>query len=59
MTGNKLMGAVLWGSAFIIAGVLWLLSNLGVIKFDIWQLWPLVFVIIGVQIIIDGFGKQK
>lgn len=53
------MGAVLWGSAFIIAGVLWLMSNLGVIKVDIWQLWPLVFVIIGVQIIIDGFEKKK
>jgi len=38
-----------WGSVFILAGFLFLLDNLGIIRIDVWSLiWPLVLIALGV-----------
>lgn len=48
------IGSLFWGSLVILAGVLLLLDNLDVINLDfseIWQLWPVVLIAIGVSLL--------
>ena len=46
------------GSIFIAIGVIILLSNLGVINFDIWDLWPVILVIAGLSLILKPFRRR-
>lgn len=48
------MGAIFWGFGFIVGGVLLLLDNLGVVTVrfgDLWQLWPVLIVGIGISLL--------
>ncbi len=49
---------VLTGSVWIGIGVVVLLSNLGVITFEIWDLWPVILLIIGGNLILKPFRRR-
>jgi hypothetical protein len=42
--------AWLTGSLFVAGGTWWLLHNLGLLPFDVWQLWPLIFIFMGIGV---------
>ena len=46
--------AWLTGSLFVAGGTWWLLHNLGLLPFDVWQLWPLIFIFIGIGVMRRG-----
>ncbi len=46
----------LWGAFWVLVGGLWLLDRLGVIYFSIWDLWPLVLVVLGASMI---WGRSR
>jgi len=54
---------LVWGLVFTGIGVLLLLFNYGVISWrvikDLWKLWPLVFVAIGVGIMLSARREKK
>lgn len=58
MNLHKLFQSLIWGVAFIVVGFVWLLDSLGIIQVEIGKWWPLVFVFIGFNIIIDGILKS-
>lgn len=41
----------LWGAFWVLVGGLWVLDRMNVIFFSIWDLWPLVLVVIGAGLI--------
>jgi predicted membrane protein len=41
----------IWGGFWVLVGSLWVLDNLDILYFDIWDLWPLVLVAIGLSLI--------
>lgn len=53
------LSAILWGGFFIALGVVWLLQSLGIININIWDWWPVIFIVIGITIIVSEVGKQK
>jgi hypothetical protein len=59
MQAHKIITAVLWGSLFIAGGFLWLLDSLGAIQFRITDWWPAILIVIGLNIIIDGFSHGR
>lgn len=47
-------GSLLWGGLLMLVGLLFLLSNLGVISLawsDIWRLWPIIIIVAGLSIL--------
>lgn len=49
-----LSGNLLWGGLFMLAGLLLLLANLGVVSVawgEIWKLWPLIIIIFGLSVL--------
>jgi predicted membrane protein len=46
----------LWGGFWVLVGGLWLLDKLNVIYFSIWDLWPLILVVIGASMI---WGRSR
>lgn len=44
-------GAALWGAVLSGAGGLLLLETLGLVDFDVWDLWPLVLVAVGLRML--------
>lgn len=51
--------SLFWGSVLIIAGGLFLLSNMGFISFDFWDVfWPLVIIALGIWTL-AGLGFRK
>lgn len=54
---ETIASSIVWGVAFILVGVLWLLDSLEVIQFDIGQWWPMIFVVIGINIVVSGIAK--
>jgi predicted membrane protein len=46
----------LWGAFWVLVGGLWLLDKLNVIYFSIWDLWPLILVVIGASMI---WGRSR
>jgi hypothetical protein len=42
------------GSLFVVGGSWWVLHNLGLLPFDVWQLWPLLFIFMGVGMMRRG-----
>jgi hypothetical protein len=63
MKVKKIVSSLMWGIGFITVGVLMLLNSLGVLQFDLSKWWPLVFVFIGINIILeaiaDGISKER
>lgn len=47
-----------WGLLLIILGTLLLLSNLGVITQDIWNYWPVIFILIGLKFIFHAYTND-
>ena len=54
-------GSVFWGVVLMILGVVLLMANFEfLISYDrIWNLWPLVVIIVGVKLIADYYAKSK
>jgi len=50
VTASSMAGRVT-GTVFMIVGALWLGDNFHVIRFRVWDWWPLVFVLIGLRLI--------
>ena len=38
------------GLVYVLGGSWWLLHNLGVLPFGVWQLWPLIFIFMGIGV---------
>ena len=49
--------AWMWGSLVTLAGTWLLLHNLGVVRREVWALWPVVFVLLGVAILTGGVRR--
>ena len=43
------------GGVFLLAGALLLLENIGIIRFRIWDFWPVVLILLGISIIWRGY----
>jgi hypothetical protein len=56
-------GPIFWPLLLIAVGVLFLLSNLGLLSFSpeqLWRLWPLILVVIGLDILIEtALGRGR
>jgi TM2 domain-containing membrane protein YozV len=54
-------GSVFWGIVLMVLGVVLLMANFEfLISYDrIWNLWPLVVIIIGVKLVADYYAKSK
>jgi hypothetical protein len=54
-------GSVFWGIVLMILGVVLLLANFEflITYRSIWNLWPLVVIIIGVKLVVDYMAKNK
>jgi len=52
---------IFWGTVLVALGVLFLLSNLGVLPWGVWQTlvkaWPLLLVVWGASILLHPFGR--
>jgi len=54
-------GSVFWGIVLMALGVLLLMANFDIIiNYDrIWNLWPLVIIIIGIKLVADYIARSK
>jgi TM2 domain-containing membrane protein YozV len=54
-------GSVFWGVVLMILGVVLLMANFEfLISYDrIWNLWPLVVIIVGIKLIADYYAKSR
>ncbi len=53
MTTNRDSRSVLWGIALVVAGVAFLLSNLGYLPAILWkQWWPILLIVIGFVLVL-------
>jgi predicted membrane protein len=46
----------MWGAFWVLVGSLWLLDRLDVIYFSVWDLWPLILVVLGASLI---WGRSR
>jgi len=52
--------SLFWGVCFLLAGALFLLENLGIIKINVWNLlWPLFLITLGVWILAGRYIKRN
>ncbi|MGB4774824.1 MAG: DUF5668 domain-containing protein [Daejeonella sp.] len=52
---------VIWGLILVFIGVIFLLSNFGIINFywlSVWRFWPLIFIVIGANMMFSRFNNQ-
>jgi hypothetical protein len=42
------------GLLYLLVGAGWLLHNLGLLAFEVWQLWPLIFIFMGIGVMRRG-----
>jgi len=55
------MGPVFWPILLIAVGVIFLLSNLGMLPFEpwqLWRLWPLIIVVIGLDVLLESLWRR-
>jgi hypothetical protein len=51
-------GSIFWGGLLVLAGILLLLQNLGIITGNIWGIiWPLILIFFGVQFLFSVTGR--
>jgi hypothetical protein len=54
-------GSVIWPMVLILAGVIFLLQNFGIVTPQIWssigRLWPVILILIGLEIFLSGAGR--
>mgnify|MGYP000439198136 CR=1 FL=1 len=48
------VGALLVGIFLVFLGLCWLLANFGLLPPNVWKLWPLILVALGVWLLIQG-----
>jgi hypothetical protein len=58
LVGPSSAGKMGWGLSWIAVGAIILLSNLGVIAVGIGALWPVVLVILGVNLVVRGARRR-
>jgi hypothetical protein len=55
-------GTIIWGLLFIVAGLIWLLNNLGYLPGDfwrtLWRFWPVLVILLGVEVALRGFSNR-
>jgi predicted membrane protein len=56
---HLLNGRIIGGVGWTVAGVLLLLANLAVIDIDIFDLWPLLLILLGLHIVRRGLGGPR
>lgn len=56
---KKLIDSLIWGTGFIIAGIALLLNSLGIVDINVFEWWPIIFVVIGISIIADGLISKQ
>jgi len=63
MASHRRKTALAWGFILIVVGVIILLANLGVTRWDVWEfivkLWPLALVIWGAWKLYFGIKERK
>jgi hypothetical protein len=55
------MGPVFWPILLIAVGVIFLLSNLGMLPFapwQLWRLWPLIIIVIGLDVLLESLWRR-
>ena len=57
-SGDERRGMLVGGLIVLGIGLVFLLSNLGIIP-DIGEMWPLILVIVGISLMIGSFYKGK
>jgi phage shock protein C len=50
---------MIWGIILVFLGVVFLLSNYGIVSADIGKLWPVILVIVGIGMLYKGQEKKK
>jgi membrane protein DedA with SNARE-associated domain len=44
-------GTIFWGIILILLGVLLILEHVGLLDMDLWELWPVIFIFIGLNML--------
>jgi TM2 domain-containing membrane protein YozV len=53
-------GSIFWGAVLIVIGVLAILANFDVIRWEtLWDFWPLAVIVIGLKLVFDSVAKAK
>jgi hypothetical protein len=53
-------GTLFWGSILILIGGFLLLSNLGVLRIDFWQIfWPSLLILLGIWFLLGAFSRRS
>jgi len=55
-SGSRRVGT---GLVWLAIGAVVLASNLGVIRFEIWDLWPVILVIVGASLVLKPFRRRR
>ena len=48
---------IFWGIFIAAFGVILLLKNLGIITEDIWKLWPVLLILLGIKILLRRISE--
>jgi len=57
MKKDKDSGPIVFGALLILFGSVWLLDNLGILRINVWDLWPVGLVVWGLYIIYGAMHK--
>lgn len=53
-------GSIFWGSVLIAIGILVILVNFDVIRWEtLWDFWPVLVIVIGLKLVIDSLARNK
>jgi len=53
-------GSVFWGSVLVVIGVLAILANFDVIRWEtLWDFWPVVVIVLGLKLVFDSVARGK
>jgi predicted membrane protein len=54
------IGGRIWGGAMVLAGAIFLLQNLGILRHDVWRfLWPLVLICVGLALLVRALERRN
>jgi len=53
-------GSIFWGAALVVVGVLAILANFEVIRWEtLWDFWPVAVIVIGLKLVFDAVAKKN
>jgi TM2 domain-containing membrane protein YozV len=53
-------GSIFWGAVLMVIGVLAILANFDVVRWEtLWDLWPLAVIVIGLKLVFDSITRAK